>query len=252
MSETSTSTGSNILATMLDEPVVELMHHIGGDKSVLAAMLVSTKGEESREELKTNTPSGVEAAEGRIRFLMRNRHGTPFEHNQFCFYVKAPIVVFREFHRHRIGWSYNEESGRYKQLAPVFYVPGGARPLSQQGKPGAYVMVPAPELHGPLVEVLANQYTLAYALYEHLLEQGVAREVARLILPVGIYSSMYATCNARSLMAFLSLRTEDENAAVPSKPMYEIQQVARLMEMEFALKMPITYKAWNDFGRVAP
>ena len=68
---------------------------------------------------------------------MRDRHGTPFEHSSMTFYVRAPIFVFREFMRHRT-FSYNEESGRYCTLEPVFYVPGPGRKLVQQSKPGAY------------------------------------------------------------------------------------------------------------------
>ena len=71
---------------------------------------------------------------------MRDRHGSPFEHNSMTFYVQAPIFVFREFMRHRIA-SYNEESGRYRELRPVFYVPGPERKLTQIGKPGAYEFV---------------------------------------------------------------------------------------------------------------
>lgn len=232
-----------------DHPDVELIHHIGGDQSVLSSMLVSTKGNQSGEQLIEHDPEGHE---GRIRFLMRNRHGTPFEHNQFCFFVSAGIFVFREFHRHRIGWSYNEESGRYKQLEPRFYVPAADRPLKQVGKPGAYEMVPAPELHPLVLAELESAYTNVYAAYQALLDMGVAREIARLVLPVGIFSSMYATCNARSLMAFLSLRSEHERAQFPSKPQLEIQQVSAKLEAAFADNMPITYKAFCDFGRVCP
>ena len=232
----------------LDAPEVKLIEHSGGDASVLAAMLVSTRAEESMEMLEQDASAG----RGRIRFLMQNRHGTPFEHNQFRFFVRAGIFVFREFHRHRIGWSYNEESGRYKQLEPIFYVPSPDRPLKQVGKPGHYTMVPAPELHGDVVECLDHLYRQAYGTYEYLMKMGVAKEVARLVLPVGINSSMYATCNARSLMAFLSLRTFEPEAINPSHPQYEIEQVARELESHFATLMPITYQAWCDFGRVAP
>lgn len=234
--------------TFLDGPEVQLINQTGGDASVLASMLVSTQGDESLAQLAADPEEGA----GRIRFLMKNRHGTPFEHNQFTFFVRAGIFVFREFHRHRIGWSYNEESGRYKQLAPIFYVPGIERPLRQVGKAGAYEMVAAPELHPELVLQLTAAYEDAYDRYQLLLEMGVAKEVARLVLPVGINSSMYATCNARSLMSFLSLRTHESEAAFPSKPQYEIEQVARIFEGWLEEHMPITYAAFNDFGRVAP
>jgi len=234
--------------TITARPTVDLINYTGGDEMVLASMLVSTKGAESVKEL-TSDP---EAGAGRINFLMRNRHGTPFEHNQFTFYIRAGIFVFREFHRHRIGWSYNEESGRYKQLDPVFYVPGPYRPLKQVGKPGAYEMVPAPELNELVVEELCDIYQECYQTYELLIARGVAKEVARLCLPVGINSSMYATCNARSLMSFLALRTYEEEATFPSHPQYEIEQVAVMMEAYFREMMPITYKAWVANGRVAP
>jgi thymidylate synthase (FAD) len=99
---------------------------------------------------------------------------------------------------------------------------------------------------------LWGAYEAAYADYEHLIHIGVAKEVARLVLPVGLNSSMWATCNARSLMSFLSLRTYEPESMFPSKPQYEIEQVARLMEHAFAEHMPITYEAWNNNGRVAP
>lgn len=233
----------------LDSPEVRLIAHSGGDEAVLAAMLVSTQADESLQQLAADPAGGA----GRIKFLMRNRHGTPFEHNQFRFFVKAPIFVFREFHRHRIGWSYNEESGRYKQLAPHFYLPARDRPMVQVGKPGAYEMVPGDDAqHEEFARLVAEQYQQAYDVYERAIGLGVAKELARMVLPVGIYSSMYATCNARSLMAFLSLRTDDPAATFPSKPLSEIEMVARSMESTFAKMMPITHAAFCEFGRVAP
>ncbi len=181
---------------------------------------------------------------------MRNRHGTPFEHNAMTFLISAPIFVFREFHRHRIGWSYNEESGRYKQLDPVFYIPGADRALVQVGKPGHYTYVPGAD--GQLfdqVERMIAAYHAAYDAYEAALEAGIAREVARAVLPVATFSSMYATCNARSLMAFLSLRTKREGSTFPSFPQREIEMVAEKMEAEFARLFPITHAAFDQHGR---
>lgn len=229
-------------------PEVKLIAHSGGDESVLAAMLVSTQSEDSIKQLTQDPETGA----GRINFLMKNRHGTPFEHNQFRFFVRAGIFVFREFHRHRIGWSYNEESGRYSKLEAKFYVPSISRPLKQIGKPGAYEMVPAPELHPNVISKLCTVYEIAYEKYEEMLELGIAKEVARMCLPVGITSAMYATCNARSLMSFLSLRTFDEEAMFPSHPQYEIEAVARILESYFQHYMPITYAMWDQNGRVAP
>ena len=177
---------------------------------------------------------------------------SPFEHNSMTFYVQAPIFVFREFMRHRIA-SYNEESGRYRQLDPVFYVPGPARRLVQQGKPGAYEFVAGTdEQYQTVVEQTQRVCTDAYAAYLRMLEAGVAREVARGVLPVATYSSMYVTMNARSLMNFLSLRTRREGSHFPSYPQREIEMVAELMEAEWAALMPITHAAFEAGGRVSP
>ncbi len=177
---------------------------------------------------------------------------TPFEHNSMTFYVQAPIFVFREFMRHRIA-SYNEESGRYRQLRPVFYVPGPERKLIQQGKPGAYDFVDGtPEQHDVVVEATRRACTEAYRAYLEMLDAGVAREVARGVLPVATYSSMYVTMNARSLMNFLSLRTKRPDSHFPSFPQREIEMVAEKMEDEWARLMPLTHAAFEANGRVSP
>ena len=183
---------------------------------------------------------------------MRDRHGSPFEHNSMTFYVQAPIFVFREFMRHRIA-SYNEESARYRELNPVFYVPADDRNLVQQGKPGAYDFVPGTSEQVALTqEATKRAVTVAYDEYERMLAAGVAREVARGVLPVATYSSMYVTMNARSLMNFLSLRTKREGTHFPSFPQREIEMVAEKMEDLWAQLMPMTYAAFNEFGRVSP
>lgn len=235
---------SNI--TIRNDMTVKLIDNMGDDRSIIAAAKVSTLGMDSLLELE------VEAKSGLINFLMKNRHGTPFEHNAMTFFIEAPIFVFREFHRHRIGWSYNETSGRYKELEPVFYIPNEAR--KQVGKPGNYEYVPmCMEETEQTQQTLIHSYVEAYTAYLYMLkEMGVAKEVARMCLPVSIYSSMYATCNARSLMAFLGLRTKHEGAMFPSYPMREIEMVAEGMEKHLATEFPITYKAFNDNGRVSP
>lgn len=234
--------------TLRDDVTVLLRESMGGDDAIIEAMLVSTLGPEVMEELEQ-----IETTFGRINFLMKNRHGSPFEHGAFRFYVEAPISVFREFHRHRIGWSYNEMSGRYKKLEPTFYIPRPERPLVQIGKPGHYEFVAGSELmHADTVETLRQSYQKAYDSYEAMLTFGVAKEVARQCLPVGLYSSMYATCNPRSLMSFLSLRTKDVRSMFPSFPMDEIELVAHEMELVFEDLYPLTYRAFNENGRVAP
>jgi len=228
---------------------VELVKASADDSDVVWAARVSTAGEKS---LAARDEDPQQSA-GLIRFLLKNRHGSPFEHNSMTFLVSAPIFVFREFHRHRVGWSYNESSGRYRELEPVFYVPDRARRLVQQGKPGSYDFVPgSAEQHDIVERTTREACQVAYERYLEMLAAGVAREVARGVLPVCTYSSMYATCNARSLMAFLSLRTHSDESTFPSFPQREIEMVAEKMEQFFAELMPITHAAFVGAGRVAP
>ncbi|WSW91122.1 FAD-dependent thymidylate synthase [Streptomyces sp. NBC_00989] len=231
------------------EVTVELVKHSAADSDVLFAARVSTVGEQSLDEMGKDP----ESSKGLINYLMRDRHGSPFEHNSMTFFISAPIFVFREFMRHRVGWSYNEESGRYRELQPVFYVPDTSRKLVQQGRPGKYVFVEGTsEQHDFVGQAMEESYRQAYGAYQEMLAQGVAREVARAVLPVGLFSSMYATCNARSLMHFLGLRTQHELAKVPSFPQREIEMVGEKMEEQWAKLMPLTYSAFNANGRVAP
>lgn len=230
---------------------VELVRSSANDSDVLFAARVSTQGEQTLEAAASGADATVRDR-GLINYLMRDRHGSPFEHNSMTFYVQAPIFVFREFMRHRIA-SYNEESGRYRELSPMFYVPGPDRNLVQVGKPGAYEFLPGTPDQTALVDAeVRGVCTAAYASYQRMLDAGVAREVARAVLPVTIFSSMYVTMNARSLMNFLSLRTKREGTHFPSFPQREIEMVAEAMEQHFAELMPLTYEAFNTNGRVAP
>ena len=227
---------------------VELVRANASDADVVFAARVSTVGEQSLEDVDADPQRSV----GLINYLMRDRHGSPFEHNSMTFFVKAPIFVWREHMRHRIA-SYNEESGRYRELLPVFYVPSHERPLVQSGKPGAYEFHPGTPAQSELVErTIQESCTAAYSGYLEMLEAGVAREVARMVLPVTIYSSAYVTMNARALMNFLSLRRKVEGSHFASYPQREIEMVAEVYEDHFAELMPLTHSAFNEHGRVAP
>ncbi|MFH8613446.1 FAD-dependent thymidylate synthase [Streptomyces sp. NPDC017979] len=235
--------------TFRGDVTVELVKHSAADSDVLWAARVSTAGEQSLDELSKDP----ERSKGLINYLMRDRHGSPFEHNSMTFFISAPIFVFREFMRHRVGWSYNEESGRYRELQPVFYVPAQDRKLVQEGRPGKYVFIDgSPEQHKVVSDAMVDSYRRSYETYQEMLDAGIAREVARSVLPVGLFSSMYATCNARSLMHFLGLRTQHENAKVPSFPQREIEMVGERMEEHWARLMPLTHAAFNKNGRIAP
>ncbi|RYY06984.1 MAG: FAD-dependent thymidylate synthase [Alphaproteobacteria bacterium] len=235
------------MATFRSDMTVKLIRHSASDDYVVSAARVSTQGDDVLEDLVEDSNRA-----GLIRYLMRERHGSPFEHTHFVFYIQAPLFVIREIQRHRMS-SFNEESGRYRQLEPVFYLPDRDRKLVQVGKPGRYTFEDGTAEQYELMEVLVRrQYTAAYDAYTTMLEAGIAREVARIVLPLNIYSSMYMTVNARSLMNFLSLRVGDPEAAHPSNPQREIEMVAEIMETYFAHLMPLTYAAYEDSRRVAP
>jgi thymidylate synthase (FAD) len=231
-----------------DDVSVELIKSSASDADVIWAARVSTAGEQSMDEIGEDPARSA----GLINYLARERHGSPFEHTSMTFFISAPIFVFREFMRHRIA-SYNEESGRYRELKPVFYVPAKERNLIQIGKTGAYEFVPGTTDQFELtVSAMKDAYVVAYDAYKKMLDAGIAREVARAVLPVATYSSMYVTMNARALMNFLSLRTAREGSHFPSYPQREIEMVAEKMEAEFAKLMPLTYGAFEKSGRVAP
>lgn len=228
---------------------VKLVRYAASDSDVVQAARVSVTGQ--------NDPSaelGKKDA-GLINYLIRERHGTPFESNSMTFYVKAPIVVAREFVRHRIGVSINEMSGRYTVLPNEFYIPDTDRKLQNIGSSAHPEFAPGTvEQIAHVQESLTYMYQEAWEQYQGMIAAGIANEVARFVLPVGIMTQWYATFNARSLMSFLSLRTirAYPEATFPSRPQREIEMVADKMEQEFARLMPVTHAAYNGNGRVAP
>lgn len=221
--------------SVLDHGFVRLDAAMADDLSVVNAARVSFG---RRKEVFEADDAGL------IRFLMRERHGTPFEHNSFRFHVRCPIFVAREWFRHRIG-SFNEESARYHTLEPLFYLPSPEAVRRQVGKAGAYCFEPAPELAEVARGLMKGVYEEAYRAYQEMIEAGVARELARAVLPVGIYTQFYWTVNARSLMNFLSLRNSPQ-------ALYEMREYARAVEGFFQSLMPETHRAFVEFGRRAP
>jgi thymidylate synthase (FAD) len=221
---------------VLDHGFVRLDDSMASDLSVVNAARVSFA--RRKEEMD-------ESDEGLIRFLMRDRHGTPFEHNAFRFHIRCPIFVAREWFRHRIG-SFNEFSMRYAKATDDFYVPEPEDVRSQVGKPGAYSFEPVDaELAERTREELRAVYETAFATYERLVEAGVARELARSVMPVGAYSEFYWTINARALMNFVSLRAAETAQR-------EIRRYADAVELFLADRMPITHDAFVKAGRTAP
>lgn len=183
---------------------------------------------------------------GLINFLMRERHGTPFEMVEFKFAVKAPIFVFREWHRHRIA-SINEMSGRYVELEREFYVPARDDIRVQNGKPGAY-FYETMEDDQDAEEIRKNiegSSLMSFDQYENMLRKGVAKEIARLVLPVNTYSKMVWKTNLRALMNFLSLRNHKHAQR-------EIMHYAAAMEQIVSTIAPVAIDKFIEHGRRTP
>lgn len=231
---------------------VEVIDRMGGDYMVVAAAKVSTTGLEAKKHAHAQDDANY----GLINYLMKHRHGTPFEHGAITFFVHAPIFVWREWHRHRIGFSYNEESGRYKQLDPIFYLPPRDRPMMKVDgwKPGRpkFLHCDSDTKFDELCDNLRTEYGRSYAAYERNLALGVDPGLARDCLPVGIYSGCWVTCNPRSLMAFLSLRVHHPDAAFVSYPLHEINVAADKCEAALKAGWPLTHRAFVENGRVGP
>jgi len=215
-----------------DKPEVRLVDFMGGDDRVAMSAWVSF-GNDDDERLKDR-----KKVRGLIDFLYRNEHMTPFESSVFTLRIETPIFVAREFFRHRSA-SYNEWSGRYSEMIPKFYLPSQDRPLKQQGKPGEYYFVAgSPQQHLMLKNEQRHVFQVAWDAYQSVLDLGVAKEVARNVLPLATYTQFYVTMNARNLMHFLNLRTAP-NA------LQEIRDLAGEMEKALEEKMPFTYESYK-------
>lgn len=249
---------SGILSSrVLDKGEVSLKTSMGGDFAVVAAARVSN-GATYEEASK-----GEEADQKLINYLMKHRHGTPFEHTSFTFYVKCPLFVRSEWHRHRMA-SYNEISGRYVEYEPEFYIPTSYRIPGTTNKQGSIFPEPGADIkfgglkypyayhqsgidnwNKMLTEYIQNGCYNSFQIYKTLIDSGVAKEMARMVLPLNLYTQFYFTVNARSLMNFISLRSAP-NAQ------WEIQQYSLAIEGMFKQAMPLTYKAFEENDRIAP
>lgn len=225
--------------------VVKYVQHVGDDLTVTRAARVSVEGSGADE-----TP---EAKAGLIRYLLKHRHSSPLEHGSMTVLVECPIFVAREWMRHRT-FSFNEVSGRYRVLEPVFWMPPLDRPAFEgtDFKPARPVLEACPPAIGTVREMMDRAYMRAWREYDEMVGAKVAREVARAVLPVGIYTSFYATANPRNWLAFFSLRTHDRDAAHVSYPLAEIEDCARQAELLFKERWPLVHAAFIDSRRAAP
>lgn len=217
---------------------VEYIQHMGNDEIIAKAARVSTgKDQEENDKIK-----------GLINYLARERHTSPFEHTALTVRIEAPIFVAREAMRHRT-FSFNEISGRYAKLAPEVYVPGSARPLINMGS-GAHphlVQAKDSDTYFALVSGMLEAYDKSWEIYEYFLagnpevDDVVATEVARSILPVGTYTSWYMTGNLHAWFNFLRLRDGEVG-----HPQYEIVELAQQVWPIIEEHWPIAAKAWKE------
>lgn len=222
---------------VLDHGFVRLIDHMGSDISVVRAARVSydaawRAGEDQGSDNRL------------IRYLWKHHHTTPFEAVTFTFEVKAPIFVFRQWHRHRT-WSYNELSARYRELPEEFYVPK-PETIGKQSKNNKQARdtdeeLSAEEMAGRIAEAesVENHMRKAFSLYKSLLSAGWPRELARSVLPVATYSHMFATVDLLNLLKFFTLRCD-------AHAQYEIRVYADAMRDLIRPIVPVCIAAWEE------
>jgi thymidylate synthase (FAD) len=215
---------------ILDRGFVRLVDMMGDDYSAVKAARVSYG-----QGLKT-----PERDKALIMYLMEHGHETPFEHIVFTFHVKAPLFVARQWFRHRIG-SFNEISQRYTEIKEEeFYVPTNIRVNIPEDRQKA-IEIDDEELLRKVQDKMENIFEETYKVYKELLQEGIARELARIVLPLATYTQFYWTVNARSLMNFLNLRAD-------SHAQWEIQQYALAIAEIFKEKCPWSYEAFVNYA----
>lgn len=215
---------------VLDHGFVRLVDSMGSDLSIVRAARVSydadwRSGEDEGKDMRL------------VAYLLNNKHSTPFEAVTFTFEVKAPIFVFRQWHRHRM-WSYNEVSARYVELDEGYYVPEDSQ-ITTQSTSNKQMRTTEPHPQSDhLQELIRDTCRFSFSRYQQLLQAGCPRELARAVLPVAAYSRMFATVNLHNLMHFLRLRMH-------SHAQYEIRVYAEALHQIVSTVVPVAMRAFN-------
>lgn len=219
---------SDKIKNVLDHGFVRLTDSMGSDMSVVRAARVSYDA-----DWRAGDDTGSDAR--LIRYLWRNAHTSPFESVTFTFEVKAPIFVFRQWHRHRT-WSFNEVSARYAELPSDFYTPA-PEIVGRQSASNKQARVIEENYRGQAA--YAASMATAFEAYRTLLDDGWPRELARAVLPVATYSRMFATIDLLNLLKFMTLRSHDH-------AQYEIRVYADAMRELITPIVPIALEAWGE------
>jgi len=215
------------MTKVLDHGYVKLVDSYGDDTRVVQAARVSyQKGtKQVRDDLKL------------IEYLIKHEHSSPLEMIDFTFEIKCPIFVARQLFRHRMG-SYNEQSLRYSEASPEFYMPAEWRGQDSKNKQASLEK---------LDDVVSRECNINFKrcithtvnTYHSLLNMGASREMARMVLPVNLYTAFYWKVNARSLANFIKLRDADG-------AQYEIREYAKVLKYHFKSIAPIVVKALEE------
>lgn len=214
---------------VLDHGYVRLVDFMGDDQSVVKSARVSYDAE----------PRNDGSDEKLIKYLTKHQHTSPFESVVFTFEVKAPIFVIRQWHRHRT-WSYNEVSARYTELPTEFYVPT-LESLTTQSKSNKQMRTTDMVENGQeIIDGMQALNAAAFEVYQSYIKLGVARELARTVLPLATYTRMFATVDLHNLFHFLALRTHEH-------AQWEIQRYAHAMLELIEPVAPVAVEAFKQY-----
>lgn len=219
---------------VLDKGFVRLIDHMGNDLNIVRAARVSYNADWRTGEHKENDQK-------LLNYLWKNNHTSPFESVAFTFEVKAPIFVFRQWHRHRT-WSFNEISGRYAELKDEFYIPLSEN-VGVQSKSNKQTRDLTSNIDNikdqtipSIIDYVSN---CCYESYKSLLDQNVPREIARIILPLNTYSKMFATVSLLNLLKFIKLRNHEH-------AQFEIREYAKALQELIIPIVPVTMEAFKN------
>jgi thymidylate synthase (FAD) len=226
---------------VLDHGYVRYIDHMGSDLRIVEAARVSYR-----------SPSkGDEADKKLLEYLWKNKHTSPFEMCKITLNIKMPIFVMRQCVRHRMQ-NLNEVSARYTELPNEFYIPINWRAQDTKNKQGSNLTDEFLN-GGPIInmesqglvsvdasETLQDHCNNAYRLYKRMLEAGIAKEMARFVLPVNIYTECYSTWDLKNLIHFITLRDDSHAQA-------EIQEYGKAIKSMVSELFPWTMEAYNKF-----
>lgn len=222
------------LVQVLDHGFVRLVDWMGSDLQIVRSARVSFDA-----DWRSGKDEGKD--EKLIRYLLRNKHTSPFESVVFTFEIKCPLFIARQWHRHRT-WSYSETSARYTQLPQEYYVPDHYA-IGVQSKDNKQARDLKSQYEARKRNAFRNEIDdisdASYERYEYWLNEGIPRELARMVLPLNYYTRFFGTVNLHNLLHFIRLR-DHEHAQ------FEIAEYAKSLKVLISPIVPVTMEAFNE------